>query len=124
MQRGCLQIHFFHSFVFRRGAVQQNGELFKAGALTRWKTELISRIIPENLAIVRKAKEIVVPDPTDQDAYNWNKIHELKATLAKDGIDKMSRAIFNAFKSYYNKKNENLRLDSWASLPSSYCSSA
>ena len=65
-------------------------EAFKAGALLRWKTELISRIIPENRDIVRKAKEIRADWVTDQDAYNWNKIAELRACLAKDSIDRKS----------------------------------
>ena len=65
-------------------------DAFKAGALLRWKTELISRIIPENREIVRKAAEITAAHVTDLDAYNWNKIAELKNYLAKDSIDKKS----------------------------------
>ena len=65
-------------------------EAFKAGALLRWKTELISRIIPENRDIVRKAKEITASYVTDQDSYNWNKIAELRNYLAKDSIDRKS----------------------------------
>ena len=65
-------------------------EAFKEGALTRWKTELIARIIPENRDIVRAAKEIKSEYVTDQDAYNWNKINELRYYLAKDSIDEKS----------------------------------
>ena len=63
---------------------------FREGALLRWKTELISRILPELRTVVRKAKKIDVPFVTDQDAYNWNKIFMLRAELAKDSIDEKS----------------------------------
>lgn len=65
-------------------------DAFKAGALLRWKTELIARIIPENRDIVRKAKEIESSFVTDQDSYNWNKISAIRASLAKDSIDEKS----------------------------------
>ena len=65
-------------------------EAFKAGALLRWKTEIISRIIPENRSIVRKAKEIKSSFVTDQDSYNWNKINGIRSALAKDSIDEKS----------------------------------
>ncbi len=63
---------------------------FKAGALLRWKMELISRIIPENRDIVRKAKEVQASFVTDQDSYNWNKINGIRIYLAKDSIDEKS----------------------------------
>lgn len=63
---------------------------FSSGALLRWKTELIARIIPANRDIVRKCKEITSDLTTDQDAYMWNKISALRAHLAKDGIDEKS----------------------------------
>ncbi|MBQ7199496.1 MAG: glutamine synthetase [Selenomonadaceae bacterium] len=63
---------------------------FRDGALLRWKTELISRILPELRNMVRKAKKIDAIFVTDQDAYNWNKIFMLRAELAKDSIDEKS----------------------------------
>ena len=63
---------------------------FVEGALLRWKTELVSRIIPENRAIVRNAQEIVSDFVTDQDAYNWTKISGIRSYLAKDSIDEKS----------------------------------
>jgi glutamine synthetase len=63
---------------------------FREGALLRWKTELISRILPELRNIVRKAQKIETNFVTDQDAYNWNKIFKLRAELAKDSIDQKS----------------------------------
>ena len=65
-------------------------EAYKAGALLRWKTELIARIVPENREVVRKAKEIISEFVTDQDSYNWNKINGLRCYLAKDSIDEKS----------------------------------
>ena len=65
---------------------------FRTGALLRWKIELISRIIPENRNIVRRMTEIKSDFVTDQDAYMWNKIHDLRIYLAKDTID--DKALF------------------------------
>ncbi|MBR4643423.1 MAG: glutamine synthetase [Selenomonadaceae bacterium] len=63
---------------------------FREGALLRWKTEIIARILPEMRNIVRKAKLIESDSRTDQDSYNWNKIKDVRALLAKDSIDKKS----------------------------------
>ncbi|WIW69714.1 type I glutamate--ammonia ligase [Anaerosinus gibii] len=63
---------------------------FVAGALTRWKTELISRIIPENLSIIRACKEVDSDFYTDQDVFNWTKVNELRCYLAKDAIEEKS----------------------------------
>ncbi len=65
-------------------------ESFRVGALLRWKTELVSRILPEMRSLVRKAKKIDAEFVTDMDAYNWNKIFILRAELAKDSIDEKS----------------------------------
>ena len=73
------------------GALQEKIiNAFRDGALLRWKTELISRILPELREIVRKAKKIDAEFVTDLDAYNWNKIFLLRAELAKDSIDEKS----------------------------------
>ena len=63
---------------------------FKAGALLRWKTEIISRILPEMRDIVRSARLIESNYRTDQDSYNWNKLKDVREYLAKDSIDKKS----------------------------------
>ena len=63
---------------------------FKSGALLRWRTELIARILPELRNIVRKSKKIESDYRTDQDSYNWNKIKTLRILLAKDSIDEKS----------------------------------
>ena len=82
---------------------------FREGALLRWKTELISRILPELRAIVRKAQKIDTTFVTDQDAYNWNKIFKLRAELAKDSIDQKSlftRLINALLSGEYDKASE------------------
>lgn len=63
---------------------------FVMGELHRWKVELISRIIPENRNMVRKATEVKADYVTDQDSYNWNKINGIRCYLAKDSIDDKS----------------------------------
>lgn len=63
---------------------------FVNGELIRWKTELISRIIPENRALISKFKEIKSAYVTDEDSYNWNKINRYRYYLAKDSIDQKS----------------------------------
>ncbi len=73
------------------GALQERIiNAFREGALLRWKTELISRILPELRGTVRKAKKIEAAFVTDLDAYNWNKIFQLRSELAKDSIDEKS----------------------------------
>lgn len=62
-------------------------DAFVAGALLRWKTEILSRIMPENLSIVRACKEIEADYTTDQDCYMWNKVNELRCYLAKDSLE-------------------------------------
>ena len=63
---------------------------FKTGALLRWRTELIARILPEMRKFVRRSRKIETDFKTDQDSYNWNKIAKLRAELAKDSIDNKS----------------------------------
>ncbi|MFC2337000.1 MAG: glutamine synthetase [Negativicutes bacterium] len=86
-----------HNYPAKRAVITAGGALndailnsFAASALLRWKTELISRIIPENRLIVRTAKEIEADVVTDQDSYNWTKISGIRAYLAKDSIDEKS----------------------------------
>ena len=63
---------------------------FKSAAILRWKTEWISRILPELRTVVRNCQKIDSQFLTDQDAYNWHKIFLLRSELAKDSIDEKS----------------------------------
>ena len=81
----------------KRAVLTGNGALcdkiidaFVEGELIRWKTELISRIIPENRALISSFKEIKSAYITDEDSYNWNKINRIRYYLAKDSIDQKS----------------------------------
>jgi len=76
---------------------------FSGGALLRWKTELIARLIPENRETVRKCKKISNDLTTDQDAYMWNKINALRVYLAKDGIDE--KCLFTRLRLALQEKN-------------------
>jgi glutamine synthetase len=78
-------------------------DAFVAGELLRWKTELISRIVPENREIVRTCKEIKTEYVTDLDSYNWNKINSIRCYLAKDSIDEKS--LFTLLVNALNEKD-------------------
>ncbi|WP_425061260.1 hypothetical protein SCACP_20480 [Sporomusa carbonis] len=66
-------------------------EAFIAGALVRWKTELLNRIIPENLDIVKESKPLHDADSaSDLDLSNWAAINSLRVYLAKDSIAQKS----------------------------------
>lgn len=101
-------------------------DAFVAGALLRWKIELTSRIIPENLNFVRKCKEIKADYSTDQDCYMWNKVNELRCYLAKDGIDE--KCLFTLIsialeaKDYATASNLQVEMyDKMEELKSLYC---
>ena len=64
-------------------------DAFVAGALARWRTELVTRIIPENTELVRSCQCLHDADTeSDYDLYMWNKVQQLRLELAKDTIDK------------------------------------
>lgn len=66
-------------------------DAFVAGALIRWKTELLKRVIPGNLEIVKAAKCLhAKEEAVDLDLYNWEKISALRVALAKDTVAKKS----------------------------------
>lgn len=65
-------------------------DAFVAGALIRWRTELLHRIIPENLAIVRACKRLHDNHSTDHDFYIWEKVDTLRKYLAKDSLEQKS----------------------------------
>lgn len=66
-------------------------ESFRQGALIRWKTELLNRLIPENYQAVVDMKRLHNPDTcTDCDLAMWHKIQSLRAKLAKDSFEEKS----------------------------------
>lgn len=63
-------------------------ESFMQGALIRWKTELLTRLIPENHHAVIEMKRLHAQDTcTDCDLALWHKIQTLRTKLAKDSFD-------------------------------------
>lgn len=63
-------------------------DAFVAGALLRWRTEIVNRIIPENTDIVRACKQLHdSADPlSDLDQKIWEPIDALRKYLAKDTL--------------------------------------
>lgn len=66
-------------------------ESFMQGALIRWKTELLNRLIPENYQAVIDMKRLHNQDTcTDCDLAKWHRIQLLRAKLAKDSFEEKS----------------------------------
>lgn len=66
-------------------------ESFRQGALIRWTTELVNRLIPENYQAVVEMKKLHSPESsTDCDLALWHKIQLLRAKLAKDSFEEKS----------------------------------
>jgi len=65
---------------------------FVAGALMRWKTEIINRIIPANADIVRSCSCLHTNTAmvNDLDQQCWNEIDGLRQYLAKDTVSQKS----------------------------------
>jgi glutamine synthetase len=64
---------------------------FVSGALLRWKTELLNKIIPDNLETVRDCVKLhSAENGTDVDDANWAQINALRIALAKDSSAKKS----------------------------------
>lgn len=80
-------------------AVLQKGEAlsqdimnaFVLGALTRWKTEILTSLIPQALEVVRGCKKKHENElATDLDFQTWKKIEEMRIYIAKDSIHEKS----------------------------------
>lgn len=66
-------------------------ESFAKGALIRWQTELLNRIIPEYHKEICMMKKLHDDDNhTTHDAAMWEKIAAMRSTMAKDFIDQPS----------------------------------
>ena len=93
-----------HKYAEKTAVIKERNELrtelieaFAAGALIRWRTELVNRIIPENLELV-KAFSCLHNEKTcsDRDVYMWNQVQSLRLALAKDTMD--SKSLFTRIK--------------------------
>jgi glutamine synthetase len=64
---------------------------YKEATITRWVTELLGRIIPDNMELVRNCKKIhEEKDSTDIDEINWENVSKLRKYLMKDTLKKKS----------------------------------
>lgn len=64
---------------------------FVLGALTRWKTEILTSLIPQALDIVRSCQKKHDSDSaTDLDFQTWSKVEEMRIYIAKDSIQEKS----------------------------------
>ena len=80
---------------------------FADGALIRWHTELLHRIIPENLDMVKSCKCLHSAETSsDHDLYMWNKIQSLRLSLAKDTI--AQKSMFTRIKNAVEAKDYDL----------------
>lgn len=73
---------------------------YKLVILDKWVNELIGRIIPNNIEILRSFKKLHTDLATDLDVINWEKINTLRVELMKDSTSKLSlfTTIINAIK--------------------------
>ncbi len=64
---------------------------FMEGALIRWKTELLTRVLPDDYHAVVEMKKLHNQDTcTDCDLAMWHKIQALRTKLAKDSFTEKS----------------------------------
>jgi len=73
---------------------------YKMVILDKWSNELIGRIIPNNIEILRSFKKLHTDLATDLDVINWEKINTMRVELMKDSTSKLSlfTTIANAIK--------------------------
>ncbi|QIB67853.1 glutamine synthetase [Aminipila butyrica] len=66
-------------------------ESFKKATLDQWATELHSRIIPDNMDVLRSYSILHEEhDCADYDIYMWNKVQELRCYIGQDKLDSKS----------------------------------
>ncbi|MCX7780970.1 MAG: glutamine synthetase [Negativicutes bacterium] len=89
------------------GAIRQEIiDAFVAGALIRWRTELVNKIIPEHCEVIKAAQKLHDAETgTDLDDALWNKIDALRNYIAKDKL---------AEKSLFSKIREALKNGDYA----------
>ncbi len=90
----------FSTFGEKRQMLMRNGvfsddiiESFKMAIIAQWKEELLHRIIPAYIEIVRECKQLhEIETSSDLDVVRWKKIYEIKNIIMKDSLDKKSLA--------------------------------
>lgn len=81
-------------------------ESYKEAIVGQWATELIYRIIPMNMDIVRECIMLHKDGRTDLDVVNWEKIKDLRIYLMKDSLSQKS--LFTRIKEAIGIKNYDL----------------
>ena len=82
-------------------------ESYKEATNTQWVTELLGRIIPNNMELVRSCKKVCgEEDLTDIDEINWENVNELRNYLMKDTTTKKS--LFTRMRECIEAKNYDL----------------
>lgn len=70
---------------------------YSTAVTNRWATEVINRLLPENMDLVRCCKRLHNIESNgaaeDIDTQNWNKVEEIRRYLMKDTTERMS--LFN-----------------------------
>ena len=96
-------------------AVLLNGKVFseeivnsyQIATLNQWITELLGRIIPNNMDIVRNCKKLHHSDNVaDIDVVNWEKINSLRYSLMKDSLE--TKSLFTQIKEALEERNYDL----------------
>ncbi|SCY65513.1 type I glutamate--ammonia ligase [Alkaliphilus peptidifermentans] len=77
---------------------------YRAATIDQWITELVGRIIPNNMAIVRHCKKLKdIDNVTDLDVVNWERINALRNTLMKDSLT--SKSLFTRIREAIEEGN-------------------
>ena len=68
-------------------------ESFRLAIIKQWKEELLHRIIPNHIEIVRECQQLHdIETSSDLDVVRWKKICEIKYSIMKDSMEKKSLA--------------------------------
>ncbi|MGV8145915.1 MAG: glutamine synthetase [Alkaliphilus sp.] len=82
-------------------------ESYRKAMLEQWITELVGRIIPINIDVVRRCKKIQQNSAeTDIDMTNWEKVNSLRNYLMKDTFE--TKSLFTRTKEALKEENYDL----------------
>ncbi len=80
---------------------------FAISVTNRWVTEIINRLLPENMDYVRSCKLLHIPEDCgsteDIDTENWNKVDKIRKYLMRDTKDQKS--LFNKIREVASNKD-------------------
>ncbi len=80
---------------------------FAISVTNRWVTEIINRLLPENMDYVRSCKILHIPEDCgsseDIDTVNWNKVDKIRKYLMRD--TKEQKSLFNKIREVASNKD-------------------